>query len=770
MKKKCKPKKYEMGGMNGGLMTPEEFQALDPVAQQQYLASLTPGERMKMQFTQTLTASPQGNRTATPLGGTNLEPVKNSYESVRTDPDAAIKAIQPGATGSKDYVPSDLLDRSPAEQEAYLNTLPPEERQAAARKAVDRKAVGQLKNSLTTLSGIAASFTDMANMSDPSRTEAGTGAVTGAIQGAAGGAALGPVGMIGGALFGGITGALKAGTQREAYEEQEKRRQSGLLKGLRVAPSIQEKGGPIVNPEEAPERPVQTEKGEVMLFEDGRLVDVMADDTHKEMEREGEGDEVTDIIPTAFIFSNSKKRLIDLSKIKDDIFNITRGVYSEDGNTPMEIVKVGDILGKKGKVTPAVLAKKIRKDLPIVEYPIEDIERRTNVENLRQRAERLKVIMQLQEGVYEKFQFEKPEKFEMGGLNTPCPDGYQKDADNRCFMTDPETGETVYYGETLKEVVVTDKGRAAFNPALPMKGVSVPSNTDDALGAIGAYRRAKNPIVPPVPPAGSTVTTPGAGSGNATSAYDSKIFDPYQKMLQNNDDRVNSDYSSSVANAEELFQKKRLSNLAILGAKLGGNSMQEMTVTPVQEDASHVNDMFPMVTESQIQSQTGELRKGQSRVLSAIGDSGIRGTDVGSAVASTQARLLEGEGAIRNSANTKNQSQAALRAATLNRIANTNAANEVGAENATRSNRNKMISNIAGAGAEFIGAQSDLKSSISERLAELKKWRQESRDTNEQKKLDLQIKKIEAGWKYADRELDRKYKQAAIDKMIESFG
>lgn len=725
MKKKCKPKKFEIGGINGGPLTPEEFQALDPVEQQKYLASLSPADRLKMQFMPAL--QPQQSRSASAI----TSPADPPPPAERLDVEAGIKGLQPNLNTSE-----------PVNEKGILN---------------------QVKDRLGTLAGISATLTDVANMSDPSRTDIGVGAVSGAVQGAAGGMALGPGGMIGGALFGALTGALKSGTQREAFDEQEQRRRKGLLTGLRVAPSIQEKGGPIINEEAVPERPVQMEEGEVMLFEDGRIVDAMAKKRHKSMKDE----EVTDIIPTAFIFSDSKKRLIDLAKIKDDIFTITRGHYSEDGNTPLKTVTMGDVYGTKGKVTPATMAKKVRKDVPIIENPVEDIERRTNQENLKRRAELLAPIMKLQEGIYKKFEFEKPEKYEEGGLNDfECPEGYQKDAEDRCYRENPETGEIEYYSVQLDEVTVTDTGRKPLNPALPIKPIPTTPNIANPLEAISAYRKAQNPTPTTLAAKSSGVATPAStgASGDGTD-----MFAPYQNKLSRNEQRIDSDYASSAAEAENLFRKQRLSNLAVLGTRLAGISMQNPEQTPVQQGTEHVDSMFPMISEAQIQSQTQALRQGQNRTLSAINNSGISGTQIGSAVASTQARLIEGEGDLRVATNAKNLSQNALRFAKLHSILNTNRANEVEAENATRSNRNRMISNIAGAGGEFVGAQAGLTEALSTRLAELKKWRQESRDTNEQKQLDLEIRKVETNMKKEQQSLDRKYMEAAIDKLLTGF-
>jgi hypothetical protein len=60
--------------------------------------------------------------------------------------------------------------------------------------------------------------------------------------------------------------------------------------------------------------------------------------------------------------------------------------YSEEGNTPMQKITVGDLLGESGKFTPAELADKVRKKYKVKENPRELIEEATNVENARSRC------------------------------------------------------------------------------------------------------------------------------------------------------------------------------------------------------------------------------------------------------------------------------------------------------------------------------------------------------------------------------------------------
>jgi hypothetical protein len=747
-KKKTKkgwvPKSYEVGGLEGGIMPPDQFLLLDPAAQQTYLDTLSPSDKAAM--TQAVADHRNSANPVTP----KLPMTPSEVTPVTPRKPISIPGITPP--------PAERLD-----VEAGIKSIQPNV-PAAKNTGQGKELVNNVLDRLGTTAGVAATITDIANLSDPSNTSVGVGAASGAVKGAVAGAGAGPLGIIGGALFGGITGAIKSGTQREAAEQQEFERRQKLLTGLRIAPSKQETGGMVTN-DTVPERPVQMEEGEVMLFEDGRLVDTMAKEKHKDMDEK----EVTDIIPTAFVFSNSKKRLINLAEIKDDVFTYTRGNYSENGNTPMEKITMGDVYGTKGKVTPAEMAKKVRKDTPIIEKPVEDIERRTNEENLRRRAERLAPIMKMQEGLYKKFEFESPEKFELGGIT--CPPGYTKDNEGRCFTTNPDTGEVEYFGGVLDEVTVTGEGRDQFNPAMPVK--PLPTGTDsfnDALGGIGAYRKAKNPVVTPLPQKPITGVSKSPTTPSTTpSGYSGNLFAPYEKKLNENDSRVEQDYLEAVGNAEELYQRQRLNNLGVLGTRLAGISMQNPNVTPVTQGTEFINEMFPKISESEIQAQVQPARNNQNRVLNMINESGTPGTQIGSAIASTQAKLIEGENQVRGGALAKNKSQDAARFATLNKITNFNRASDTQAENATRDNKNRMTSNVARAGGEFLNAQSGVNQSLNAHLVDLKRLRQESRDVNEQKKLDLAIRKIEAGMKKDQIDLDRKYIESGIDNLLQAF-
>lgn len=759
MKKKKGPQKMAMGGIPEG-MDPAKYLTLPKAERDAYVMSLPEAERspfVDSVYNYTVNQSKELGITLPPKDQPPVSSVNLLPTAPIAPPVAAIPARRPvlpttqplpAAGRPRKDILSDLKDIQPNPIDDTPNkALSDEYNKGIIDKGID---------SLSSLATVTSSFVDMANMSNPAQTEIAPSAIAGGVSGLVSG---GPLG----AVIGAVGGALKAGEQRTAYEEAEAKKRRNILTGLRVAPSIQETGGVIeedVDPDI--DIPVQEEEGELMLLPDGRLVDSMADETHKEMKSK----EVTDWLPSdTMVFSNSKKRLINLAKIKDDVFTITKGHYSEDGNEPGETILMGDVYGKKGKKTPAAMAAKVRKDLPVIEKPVEQIEINTNKENLRRRAELLLPIMQVQEKTYKKFEFEKPVKYEKGGVvkklemgATPvdaCPPGFFKPTpESPCLPLDDtyagmSTANKENWGPFREQVV----GRVNDNASpVPPIGTFVPYRVDagSSYKNLAKADKAIKAIEP-----GSFVRDPPA-TLSPLSSLSNSVLNGADPILGAQGQQIESDYAASTQEAQNLYRSHRMRNIGMLAARLAGDSFQDPTEDPIIQEAGAVNEMFPKITESQIREQTGEVRNSQNRVLSVINDSGISGSRLGSAIASTQARLIEGENQVRSHALDVNQSQQAKRYERLNSILNINRAAETTADNATRDNRNQLVSNISDVAASNIRDQGGLKESLSNRLEELKKWRQENKATVSQSEYNNMVRLEE-----------RKYKREYDQKMLD---
>lgn len=730
------------------MIDPKAFLALSEAEKNAHLASLPEDQRIA--FVQSVQAyeATRGAVTPTlPLAGTPRPNVANDIAGIPATRNTSI--TQPLAPQS---------DRS--DPDAEIAAIQPNQ-QIDPQLPQSKQPLQQLMDRLSTVGTVATTMIDMANMANPAQTEVAPSAISSGVAGAIAGAKAGPIGAIGGGLLGMVSGGLKAGTQREAYEQQEYEKQLRKFTGLRMAPRTYEEGGiPPTEADPALPIPVQEEKGEVMFFPDGKLVDSMAKKTHKQMDN----DDVTDFIPDGtVIFSNSEKKVIDLSKFKDHVLNITKGHYSEDGNTPGETILFGDVYGKKGKKTPAVLAKAVRKMTPIIEKPVEQIEIDTNAENLRRRAELLLPIMQIQEGVYKKFEFEKPMKFEKGGIarkkrkksvipkyeggTDGCGVGYIKDESGNCV---PDIQTLAGMNETQLDSVLASVPRDQYEGIYEM--VRNYNNTT---------KDGNSPIpVPPIPGLSITnpITAPAARKNPlAAMTIDPKIninipstptigTDAYAKVdesLAANREQVNQDYDASLAADEDLYRGQRFRNIGILAQRLTGVGMQDKTETPVTLGTEHVNNMYPQIQESQIQSQLTPIRKQQSRVLGAINESGLSGSKIGSAIASTQDRLIEAESDVRSKAGIFNQTQEGKRYERLKNIIDLNRASEVGAENKTRENQNRMVANVANIGANALKDEGGLQEALANKREELKRWKQQNMRQLDQAQFDNILRREE---------------------------
>lgn len=193
----------------------------------------------------------------------------------------------------------------------------------------------------------------------------------------------GPLGMLAGAASGALTSVGSA----NAYENYRNLSNPDVLdKGVYPKAYMEEGGNTGYNS-------IQAEEGELMLFPEGDIVDVLADDKHKNMK----SSKVTDMVPDGtYVFSN--KLEVDTRKIKeeDDIIASYPGTYSEQGNTPMQYIKLTDVLGK-GKMTFAEAVDKIRKKIPTMD-DIKDITTtQTNDMNVESRNPYLMKLMEMQE-------------------------------------------------------------------------------------------------------------------------------------------------------------------------------------------------------------------------------------------------------------------------------------------------------------------------------------------------------------------------------------
>lgn len=228
-----------------------------------------------------------------------------------------------------------------------------------------------------------------------------------AVGGAASGAAKGfKSGGIFGALAGALGGAASAGLStakhRQDFEETQERDFEQMMNDATRMPFVgyAQEGGVSGLEIDAEIIPIQAELGENVMLKDFSITDVKADKSHDESEK---GD-VSDVLPKgSVVFSSDEGSLIYKDKIDDDSNLIAyKPVYYEDGDKSKtgktERVLFTDLYkDNEDALTPAELAKRIKKLYPTVDNDKDIFALNTNEQNKESRAAYLGRLIALQE-------------------------------------------------------------------------------------------------------------------------------------------------------------------------------------------------------------------------------------------------------------------------------------------------------------------------------------------------------------------------------------
>lgn len=208
----------------------------------------------------------------------------------------------------------------------------------------------------------------------------------GVVGGILSGAAAGPFGM----LAGGLGGYLTAARAMEDYQKSLGRSAEQNRLDKTVNPSLYEEGGEVNAEQEFVA--AQLSFDELILLPDGQIVKSTSKEKHDDMEK----DEVTDMIPKgSYVFSNKLK--FDTKKLKDTDIVLAKfpGVYSEEGNTKYEEIKLTDTIGE-GEMTFAEAAKKVLKKIPTQDNKKDIYNKKTNDLNIETRIPHLMKLIELQ--------------------------------------------------------------------------------------------------------------------------------------------------------------------------------------------------------------------------------------------------------------------------------------------------------------------------------------------------------------------------------------
>lgn len=218
------------------------------------------------------------------------------------------------------------------------------------------------------------------------RPDAGLGAAGGFFTGAASG------GILGG-LIGAGAGFLQTAQNRTNYENLQELYNRQRIRNKTVGANYgyyAQFGGET----QQQATPTQTEWGEVVLFPDNALPNVMARELHKHMD----DDDITDMLPEgSYVFSNDKTMKFDVRDIREELLGLGMSYYNEQGNEGADEMEMGDVLPKRGKLTFAEAAKSIRQKIKTTGNRNDLMDIATDSDNLETRVPYLMKLVQMQD-------------------------------------------------------------------------------------------------------------------------------------------------------------------------------------------------------------------------------------------------------------------------------------------------------------------------------------------------------------------------------------
>lgn len=190
-----------------------------------------------------------------------------------------------------------------------------------------------------------------------------------------------------GALLGAIEGFAATGQARSDYEKLEQAKRDRYMKDRTFMPGQYEDGG-------VPEfEEIQTELGEALVLPSMEISNVKSKEKHKDMD---EGHVTEAVAPGTVIFSEKKE--IDLKKYADIELAKALSYYDDNDTYNFKGLKVGDVLGKTGKISFADALKKVKNFYPTSNQK-EHIAEQTNQLNLAARQKVVELLFRVQSGM-----------------------------------------------------------------------------------------------------------------------------------------------------------------------------------------------------------------------------------------------------------------------------------------------------------------------------------------------------------------------------------
>ena len=459
-------------------------------------------------------------------------------------------------------------------------------------------------------------------------------------------------GLLGGILGAGV-GVFGAAKQRGINEETEFENEMDMYESSVVSPRSFELGGTIQKILGEDYTPIQAEKGdkgkEMLMLPNLDLVETFAEESHDDMDE----DEVTDVVPIGTeVFSSDDSRKVNLEDIKDDVLGYGLDHRTDsDGNTKVGAVKISDFLPSKGTKSYAELVKGVKRDYPTKHEKEKDIfAMDTNLENKTSRLPILQYLMMHQEAENLTEEGEEQEEgmlpqFRMGGMAGGGKFALNANERNNSLLAKiqkMQTGGTAPH--LLPGTVDYLKQMLSGSPTLPDTGLEEFDLTPDLEG-MGPNMDDK-PMQDYFFSLGRNMG--GTEQGDSEQG-DSEQGDLEQKALSMIDDRrdaMEDERTLSESEYDEYFDRQGSRNFGSAILQTASALAQNTGVETPEVSTRFAKEMFPKISQTDVEMMKSPLRKNQRQLLDMLRQSGVRGSQLPSILGSTQSKVLSQEAQI----------------------------------------------------------------------------------------------------------------------------
>jgi len=491
--------------------------------------------------------------------------------------------------------------------------------------------------------------------------------VTATVGGAVGGLASGgPLGSVIGAL-GGLVHANQVASDQDRIDYEKKKR----LRENVFMPEIARNGGIFGDA-------IQAEEGEQIVIPTGEISDVNATKRHDKMKN----NEVTDIVPHGSIIFSDRKE-INLDKFKDHELVRPLTYYSDDHNYEFKGITVGDILGKKGKISFAEAAKRIKKYYPTSDEK-SSIAEETNILNKEARTPAIDFLFKLQSGA----------KINKKEVAIPkAEDGWPPKK-----YIDPVTGNEIdedafnaIYG--IYSNNNRDPGDFSASPQWDIFNV----NRHDL-----SSQYAFDDTYPDQPQENSNNSVPGKNAvafddaipGSKSNDIIGDKFDSVRKKLFGQKEMLDERAKIDRNKLKNLISGKNINNALQLGNQFIFSGLQSGQVNPAYESTSLIEDQYKGIPQSLVDQELNSIASSANSTINALAASGANPGEISSYASKVTANVLDAQNRLRSNALRIGSDNNKQKIGEFRNVIQRNNEKEAFAENHLRDFNNRRISSV----------------------------------------------------------------------------